>query len=249
MQRPSAPQLRLPQKPGIQGAEDLQSLEDVQAEKENEILHEIKHNIAKHVDWNEGYVDFTKAPLSPSPEPAHQLAFRPAITTQLPTPPSSDSSEHMLDSALDTTNAISSRDKLAYPMEKNGHTGRIPSFRRRVGRGGRLMIDRRDLAARKADSYAPPADTDPWKADRYKFDNEDSDEESPFDRSKYDTHIMLHRALMVAKARDHAVAAQAHAQAQAAQAQQRRLQADQGTANNGPPTNPGPGASTAATET
>lgn len=240
MQRPSAPQLRLPAKLGIQGAEDLQSLEDVQAEKENEILHEIKQNIAKHISWNEGYVDLTRAPLSPSPERTFQPAFRPAITTQLPTPPSSDSSEHMLDSALDTTNAISFRDKLARSMETNGHTGRIPSFRRRVGRGGRLMIDRRDLTARKAE-------LDPFKADRYKYDNEDSDEEPLYERSKYDIHIMQHRAIMVAKARDHAVAAQAHAQAQAAQAQQRRLQADQGTASNAPP-NPGSGPPSAAVE-
>lgn len=240
MQRPSASQLRMPAKPGIQGAEDLQLLEDVQAEKENEILQDIKQNIAKHISWNEGYVDLTRTPLSPSPERTFQPSFRPAITTQLPTPPSSDSSENMLDSALDTTNPISFQDKLARSMVTNGGAGRIPSFRRRVGRGGRLVIDRRNLASRKAEM-------DPLKADRYKYDNEDSDDEPVYDLSRYDTQVMQHRAHMAAKARDHAVAAQAHAQAQAVQAQQRRLQADPNSANGPQAGSNAPGISTTET--
>ncbi|KAF7174905.1 hypothetical protein CNMCM7691_005373 [Aspergillus felis] len=250
-QRPTAPQVRMPQKPGTQAADDLQLLEDVQAEKENEILRDIKQNIAKHIKWNEGYVDFTRAPLSPPPEKSFQAAFRPAITTQLPTPPSSDSSDNMmLDSALDTANSLSFRDKLVpRTWEVNEDTSRIPSFRRRIGRGGRLMIDRRNLVSRCR------IELDPLKADRFKYDREDSDDESEFECDPYDVQIMQHRAIMAAKARDQAAAAaQAHAQAQAAQAQaqaqaQKRLQAEQTTTNNGPPnmgqtmgSNPGPGA-------
>ena len=248
MQRPSAPQLRMPPKLGAQGAEDLQLLEEVQAEKENEILLDIKQNIAKHIAWNEGYVDFTRAPLSPSPERTFDTSFRPAITTQLPTPPSSDTSEHRMDSALDTAKAPSFQDQLARAMEINEDTSRIPSFRRRVGRGGRLMIDRRNLASRRVEM-------DPLKADRYKYDDEDSDDEPLFDRSRYDIHIMQHRAIMAAKARDQAVA-QAQAQAHVVQAQQRRLQVEHGTPNNGPPnmghtmgSNPGPGVAAPTTET
>ncbi|KAF7162218.1 hypothetical protein CNMCM5623_007613 [Aspergillus felis] len=250
-QRPTAPQVRMPQKPGTQAADDLQLLEDVQAEKENEILRDIKQNIAKHIKWNEGYVDFTRAPLSPPPEKSFQAAFRPAITTQLPTPPSSESSDNMmLDSALDTANSLSFRDKLVpRTWEVNEDTSRIPSFRRRIGRGGRLMIDRRNLVSRCR------IELDPLKADRFKYDREDSDDESEFECDPYDVQIMQHRAIMAAKARDQAAAAaQAHAQAQAAQAQaqaqaQKRLQAEQTTTNNGPPnmgqtmgSNPGPGA-------
>jgi enhancer of polycomb-like protein len=250
-QRPTAPQVRMPQKPGTQAADDLQLLEDVQAEKENEILRDIKQNIAKHIKWNEGYVDFTRAPLSPPPEKTFQAAFRPAITTQLPTPPSSDSSDNMmLDSALDTANSLSFRDKLVpRTWEMNEDTSRIPSFRRRIGRGGRLMIDRRNLVSRCR------IELDPLKADRFKYDREDSDDESEFECDPYDVQIMQHRAIMAAKARDQAAAAaQAHAQAQAAQAQaqaqaQKRLQAEQTTTNNGAPnmgqtmgSNPGPGA-------
>ncbi|GIK06448.1 enhancer of polycomb-like protein 1 [Aspergillus viridinutans] len=249
--RPTAPQVRMPQKPGTQAADDLQLLEDVQAEKENEILRDIKQNIAKHIKWNEGYVDFTRAPLSPPPEKTFQAAFRPAITTQLPTPPSSDSSDNMmLDSALDTANSLSVRDKLVpRTWEMNEDTSRIPSFRRRIGRGGRLMIDRRNLVSRCR------IELDPLKADRFKYDREDSDDESEIECDPYDVQIMQHRAIMAAKARDQAAAAaQAHAQAQAAQAQaqaqaQKRLQAEQTTTNNGPSnmgqtmgSNPGPGA-------
>ncbi|KGO70695.1 Enhancer of polycomb protein [Penicillium italicum] len=219
-QRPNAPQLRMPLKAG-QGAEDLQLLEDVQAEKENEILRDIKQNITKHIKWNEGYVDHTRAPLSPSPERIFDVAtFRPAFTAQLPTPPSSESSGEM-ESSLDVTSPLFSRDKLASrAIELHDEPHRMPSFRRRVGRGGRLMIDRRNMGARKVEM-------DPIKADRFKFDQEDSDEEHDYDTDAYSIQIMQHRAITMAKAREQAaVAAQAHAQAQAQAAQvqaQRRL--------------------------
>ncbi|KAK4866702.1 hypothetical protein LT330_008255 [Penicillium expansum] len=222
-QRPNAPQLRMPLKAG-QGAEDLQLLEDVQAEKENEILRDIKQNITKHIKWNEGYVDHTRAPLSPSPERIFDVAtFRPAFTAQLPTPPSSESSGEM-DTSLDVTSPLFSRDKLAsHAMELHDEPHRMPSFRRRVGRGGRLMIDRRNMGARKVEM-------DPIKADRFKFDQEDSDEEHDYDTDAYSIQIMQHRAITMAKAREQAaVAAQAHAQAQAqaAQAQAQRRLLDQ----------------------
>ncbi|KAJ5205499.1 hypothetical protein N7491_003873 [Penicillium cf. griseofulvum] len=224
-QRPNAPQLRMPLKAG-QGAEDLQLLEDVQAEKENEILRDIKQNITKHIKWNEGYVDHTRAPLSPSPERTFDVAaFRPAFTAQLPTPPSSESSGE-IDTSLDVTSPLFSRDKLAsHTMELHDEPHRMPSFRRRVGRGGRLMIDRRNMGARKVDM-------DPFKADRFKFDQEDSDDEPEYDTDAYSIQIMQHRAITMAKAREQAaVAAQAHAQAQAqaaqAQAQAQRRLLDQ----------------------
>jgi enhancer of polycomb-like protein len=236
-QRPNAPQLRMPLKAGA-GADDLQSLEEVQAEKENEILRDIKQNITKHIKWNEGYVDHTRAPLSPSPERTFDVAaFRPAFTAQLPTPPSSEASGDM-ETSLDITSPLFSREKLA-SLELHDEPHRLPSFRRRVGRGGRLMIDRRNMGVRKVEM-------DPLKADRFKFDQEDSDEEPEYDTDAYSIQIMQHRAITMAKAREQAaVAAQAHAQAQAQavqQAQARRLQ-DQSQGQAG--SNPGPGASAA----
>ncbi|KAJ6150141.1 hypothetical protein N7471_001340 [Penicillium samsonianum] len=239
-QRPNAPQLRMPLKAG-QGAEDLQLLEDVQAEKENEILRDIKQNITKHIKWNEGYVDHTRAPLSPSPERTFDLAtFRPAFTAQLPTPPSSESSGEM-DTSLDATSPLFSRDKLvgSHAMELHDEPHRMPSFRRRVGRGGRLMIDRRNMGARKVEM-------DPIKADRFKFDQEDSDEEHDYDTDAYSIQIMQHRAITMAKAREQAaVAAQAHAQAQAQAAQvqaQRRLLEQNGQHQGSMGSNLGPAA-------
>ncbi|KAJ5734763.1 Enhancer of polycomb-like protein 1 [Penicillium manginii] len=106
--QPTAPQIRMPLKAGLQGAEDLQLLEDHQAEKENEIMRDIKQNIAKHIKWNEGFVDHTRAPLSPSPERTFDnAAFRPAFTAQLPTPPSSEASADAMDTALDVTSPLS----------------------------------------------------------------------------------------------------------------------------------------------
>lgn len=241
-QRPNAPQLRLPLKPGLQGAEDLQLLEDVQAEKENDILRDIKANIAKHIKWNEGYVDQTRAPLSPSPERTFDTAsFRPAFTAQLPTPPSSESSGDV-DTSLDVTSPLFSKDKLASrALELHDEPHRVPSFRRRVGRGGRLMIDRRNFAARCK------IEMDPVKSDRFKFDQEDSDDEPVYETDGFSIQLMQHRAVTMAKAREQAaVAAQAHAQAQAQAAQvqaQRRMQGDQ-------PGNPGaPPAPTAVAAT
>ncbi|KAJ6121934.1 hypothetical protein N7512_004399, partial [Penicillium capsulatum] len=238
-QRTNAPQLRMPLKAGLQGAEDLQLLEEVQAEKENEILRDIKANIAKHIKWNEGYVDHTRAPLSPSPEKTFDTAaFRPAFTAQLPTPPSSESSGDM-DTSLDITSPLVSRDKLASrTMEMHEEPHKMPSFRRRVGRGGRLLIDRRNFASRCK------LEMDPLKADRFKFDQEDSDEEPVYDTDGWSIQIMQHRAITMAKAREQAVvAAQAHAQAQAQAA--RRLQADQ---QGNPGSNSGPGAVATSTE-
>ncbi|KAJ5902527.1 Enhancer of polycomb-like protein 1 [Penicillium taxi] len=220
--RPNAPQLRMPMKPGLQGAEDLQSLEDMQAEKENEILRDIKANITKHIKWNEGYVDHTRAPLSPSPERTFDAAaFRPAFTAQLPTPPSSESSADAMDTSVDVTNPLFSREKLASrAMELHGEPHRMPSFRRRMGRGGRLMIDRRNFARFNVEM-------DPLKVDRFKYDQEDSDEEPVYDTDAYSIQIMQHRAIAMVKAREQAAAAQAHAQAQAQAAQVRRMQGEQ----------------------
>ncbi|KAJ5980032.1 Enhancer of polycomb-like protein 1 [Penicillium waksmanii] len=233
--QPTAPQIRMPLKAGLQGAEDLQLLEDHQAEKENEIMRDIKQNIAKHIKWNEGFVDHTRAPLSPSPERTFDTAaFRPAFTAQLPTPPSSEASADAMDTSLDVSPLSGRGDKIASrAMELHEEPSRMPSFRRRVGRGGRLMIDRRNLAARCK------IEMDPLRTDRFKFDQEDSDEESSYETDGYSIQIMQHRAITMAKAREQAaVAAHAQAQAQAqaaAQVQaQRRLQADQAGNNPGP---------------
>jgi enhancer of polycomb-like protein len=235
IQRPSSSQFRISQRPGAQAAEDLQLLEEVQAEKENEIIRDIKQNLQKHLKWNEGYVDHTTAPLTPSPKRSFEAAFRPAITTQLPTPPSSDSSDAN-DATIDSLHPYF-RDRFA-SMDMDDDT-KMPSFRRRVGRGGRVMIDRRNLATRFK------ADIDPIILDRFKYDGDDDDDDDlVFERDKYDIQIMQHRAIMAAKAREVAqmqAQAQAHAHAQA-QAQQRQLLGERNASGAAGGSNPDSGA-------
>ncbi|QKX60049.1 uncharacterized protein TRUGW13939_07191 [Talaromyces rugulosus] len=237
VQRPAAPQLRVSTRPGSNVADDLQLLEDVQADKENEILRDIKQNLQKHIKWNEGYVDLTTAPLSTSPKRTFEAAFRPAITTQLPTPPSSDSSEPN-DSTVDALHPYF-RERFA-EMYVEDNTNKMPSFRRRIGRGGRVMIDRRNLTTRVS------PDVDPLKMDRFKYDDED-DDDVIFERDKYDVQVMQHRVVMAAKARDLAaqVQAQAQAQAQAAQAARQLLGERNGAQGAAMGANSGPSAVTA----
>lgn len=229
----------------------MQLLEEVQAEKENEIIRDIKQNLQKHLKWNEGYVDHTTAPLTPSPKRTFEAAFRPAITTQLPTPPSSDASDTNDAVALDNLHPYF-RDRIA-TFDMDDDTSKIPSFRRRVGRGGRVMIDRRNLVARHK------TDIDPVLLDRFKYDDtEDEDDDIIFEREKYDIQVMQHRAIMAAKAREVAqmqAQAQAHAQAQAQAAAQAQAQAQTARQvagdRNAPPgatmgSNPGLGAVTNA---
>lgn len=209
----------------------------MQADKENEILRDIKQNLQKHVKWNEGYVDLTTAPLSASPKQTFEAAFRPAITTQLPTPPSSDSSEP--NDAVDALHPYF-RERFA-EMYVDDNTNKIPSFRRRIARGGRVMIDRRNLATRVH------SDVDPVKMDRFKYDDDDDDDDLIFQRDKFDVQVMQHRVVMAAKARDLAaqVQAQAQAQAQAAQAARQLLGERNGAQGAAMGANSGPGAVTA----
>ncbi|KAM5452101.1 Enhancer of polycomb-like protein 1 [Microsporum audouinii] len=209
IQRPSVPQLRVPSRTVGQLGEDLQLLEDVQADKENDILREIKQNVAKHAKWNEGYVDITRAPLTPTTPQGFEAEFRPAITHEyLPTPPTSESSERMRDvhGTLPLETQWSAL-RQSSPSEDDSNRP-TPSFRRRVGRGGRVLIDRRNLALRNKDGV------DPIKLDRFKYDRDDDDMDIVYEKDEFDIQIMQHRAYLSAKARDQAIS-QAQLQAQA----------------------------------
>ncbi|KAI1990285.1 Enhancer of polycomb-like protein 1 [Ophidiomyces ophidiicola] len=219
--RPVAPQLRAPPRPAGHPAEDLRLLEDAQADKENEICRDIKQNVIKHAKWNEGYVDMTRSPLCPdTPRSFDGLDFRPAITEYLPTPPTSESSEAGIDSEdilIERPSDIFSVIlKSAISPDEQSQRG-MPCFRRRIGRGGRMMIDRRNLPFRNRN------EVDPVQLDRFKYDQEDDGDSDPvYARDEFNIQIMQHRAYLNAKSsRDQAI--QAQMQAQAAQ-NGRRLQ-------------------------
>ncbi|KAK2782751.1 Enhancer of polycomb-like protein 1 [Emmonsiellopsis sp. PD_33] len=219
---------------GRQPGEDLVMLDDVQADKENEILREIKQNVSKHAKWNEGYVDWTTTPLTPTPEHSFDAEFRPAITTEyLPTPPASDSSDHMRD-ALADSHSFDLRDKTAMtprqstPSDDESSRG-MPSFRRRIGRGGRMMIDRRNIPFRCS------AAADPIKLDRFKYDHDDEDEDPIYELDQFDIHLMQHRAHLSAKSREQMAQAQLQAQQRRLQGEAAGMPASNGMPNGAPP--------------
>ena len=166
--------------------------------------------ISQHKKWNEGYVDQTRAPLTPPMEESLRSSFRTARTEYLPTPPASVS-EHSGDVVVDEGSPSRKMDdsvtvRYASPTY-DGCFRSQPSFRRRVGRGGRLMIDRRGMNLQSKEGI------DPAIVDRFKFDRDDDDDDEvptylidPFDISS-----MRYRAAIVGSSQAHP---QAHPQAQ-----------------------------------
>ncbi|KAL8843109.1 MAG: hypothetical protein Q9170_000239 [Blastenia crenularia] len=219
-QRPTAPQLRMPQRPDGRFADvDLVLLQDILADKERQIREDIEHRIAQHRQRNEGYLDMTRAPLTPPLEESGSSSFRTATAEYLPTPPASISSEHSGELAAESVSRGQTKDqavavRYASPSY-DGPNGSQPSFRRRIGRGGRLMIDRRGMRV-------------PWReglddivADRYKFDHEDDDDEVlTYHVDPYDITSMRYRARISGLHQNY--------QAQAAKRQQTEASAGQG---------------------
>ncbi|KAL8975559.1 MAG: hypothetical protein Q9197_000236 [Variospora fuerteventurae] len=193
-QRPAGAQLRMPQRPDGRFADvDLVLLQTVLADKERQIHEDIEMRIAQQKQRSEGYLDMTRAPLTPPIEESGVSSFRTAVTEYLPTPPASVTSEHSSELAAETGLTEQVKDqivKVRYASPSyDGPNGSQPSFRRRIGRGGRLMIDRRGMRV-------------PWKvslgdtvADRCKFDREDDEDEIlTYDVDPYDIAAMRYRA-------------------------------------------------------
>ncbi|KIX07537.1 uncharacterized protein Z518_02190 [Rhinocladiella mackenziei CBS 650.93] len=172
-----AQQLRMPMAPGP--GSELRTLEDVVAAREREMTKEIQTNIEKHIRWNEGFVDKTMAPLTPELEHDYPLLdghFREAMaaTEYLPTPPASISDEEShnppdgTDVVMKDVSRPSTPFRYASPADEDS-VGHMPSFRRRIGRGGRIMIDRR----------LPRTKRDFSEDDRFKFDSDDDESSDP----------------------------------------------------------------------
>ena len=150
-------------------------LEDVLAENEKQIRDEIEMRILQQKKRNKGYIDATRAPLTPPLEDTTTSTFRTATTEYLPTPPASISSETSGELVTHTESSIQTKENdvtFRYASPSNdGPYGSQPSFRRRVGRGGRLMIDRRNMRVQ------PKDDLDDRIIDRLKFDTEEDEDE------------------------------------------------------------------------
>ncbi|MCJ1354351.1 MAG: Enhancer of polycomb-like protein 1 [Icmadophila ericetorum] len=198
-QRSPATQLRPPPRPDGRATEaDLISLYDQLADKENDVKREISLKIIQHAKWNEGFVDLTRAPLTPPAEQSIISSFRTAVTEYLPTPPTSASSENSVDAIADIGSLTQGKGdavSVRYaPSPYNGSYRGQPSFRRRIGRGGRLVIDRRGISVESKEGLNDVV------VDRFKYDRDDDDEdEVPIHWiDSYDIHSMKYRASTIA---------------------------------------------------
>ena len=194
-QRSSGNQYRLPQRSDGRPADaDLVLLSDLLADQERLLTQDIDTKIAHHQQWNVGYMDMTKAPLTPPLGSDAGSTFRTATTEYLPTPPASISSEHSSDVALDfraltMSNTESVPVRYASPSYDGPYHSQ-PSFRRRYGRGGRLWIDRRGMRLPPKEHLACPG------VDRFKYDDdeEEEDETPVYFIDPFDTKSMQFRA-------------------------------------------------------
>lgn len=193
-QRAPGNQYRLPQRSDGRPADaDLVLLSDLLAEQERLLTLDIDTKIAQHQQWNVGYMDMTKAPLTPPLESDTGSTFRTATTEYLPTPPASISSEHSGDVALDFSALnMGKADSVAVRYASPCYDGPChsqPSFRRRYGRGGRLWIDRRGMRS------SPKAGLDSPDADTFKYDDDDDEDEVPvYFVDPFDAESMQFRA-------------------------------------------------------
>lgn len=183
---------------------DLTYLEEQQAKKTEAIDSFIEDNLVKHQKWNVGWVDATWRPITPPLEqPAAKSDFRTVFTeSQLPTPPASVSDEEGEDAMVveRVTKQPSSprrgvRIRFATPPEDVPFADQS-RFRRRIGRGGRVMIDRRGMKRQKTLS-GEAIDTEVERAaDRWKFSGDSSEDEQTYPVDWTDTLHIRYRIMI-----------------------------------------------------
>ena len=155
---------------------ELVLLEDKLAEKENELRLDLENKVLYHRQWNQDYVDLTMGPLSPPDDQRMEhIKFRPAKMQYLMTPPASSASDSMDIDEEPPPSPVMQKPpvfqfKAGGAKELPTAVPRHPAFRRRIGRLGRLWIDRRGLGV----SRGLLDDT----SDRWKYDS-DEDEDTP----------------------------------------------------------------------
>lgn len=162
---------------------DLVYLEEQQAKKTEAIDTFIEDNLVKHQKWNVGWVDATWRPITPPLEQAAAKSdFRTVFTeSQLPTPPASVSDDEGADTmAVVRTNAPdtprrNARIRFGTPPDDVPFQDQS-RYRRRIGRGGRVMIDRRGVKRQKLED----SQIDERVADRWKYSGDSSEDEQTY---------------------------------------------------------------------
>lgn len=186
---PPGTQLRLPgRSDGRPLDADLIMLSDLMAQKENALHNEIEEKAQQHRKWNNNHVDLTREPLSPVHGQGFEAGFRPATAQYqyLMTPPSSVTSESFDQPSPSMEKPESFALGYNSPSEEEEPRGQ-PAYRRRIGRGGRLWIDRRGMS-----SSAKLAEA--TVSDRWKYDQDDDDEQPVYEMDPYDTKALRFRA-------------------------------------------------------
>jgi enhancer of polycomb-like protein len=187
-QRPQTA-LRLPGRVEGRSSDDLVTLEEFYASREAEKRHKIEEKIMQHKAWNRGFLDITKYPLSPPSEQVNSN-FRTATTQYLPTPPASISSDQSAEDEKEKIEDQTSKYSVHYASPSPDLQSQ-PCFRRRIGRGGRVLIDRRLPLAKNVH-------VDPIVADRFKYDHDDDDDEQQvYYVDPYDSLHLRYRASLI----------------------------------------------------
>lgn len=187
--QPPAHMLRMPARADGRPLEaDLMSLADWQAQKENALQKDLDKKVQEHRQRNENYVDVTREPLSPVHTLGTELSFRPVTAQyQLMTPPASvtseSSGEQLSPSKMDVEIA---HFRFNSPPPEPEHQSQ-PAYRRRIGRLGRLWVDRRGMptAAKEIDESV---------FDRWKYDQDDNDEQPVYEMDPYSTPALRFRS-------------------------------------------------------
>jgi enhancer of polycomb-like protein len=199
---------------------DLQNLQDDRQKREHEVNNLIQESMAKHKLWNTGYVDNTWRPITPPLESSTGSSFRAAITEYLPSPPMSTTSAE--DAALVQSNGVELKKPSAdetsivpfrYASPPTEQTTARPSFRRRLGRGGRMWIDRRGISKkRKADDMSEGENERMLERMQYDVESDEDDEVYPNDPFKnWNMRYRLLYVLPALQSSHHTSAAAAHA--------------------------------------
>lgn len=178
---------------------DLVYLEEQQVKKTEAIDTFVEENLVKHQKWNVGWVDATWRPITPPLEQAAAKSdFRTVFTeSQLPTPPASVSDEEGADPmVVERVNKQaeprrSARIRFASPPEDVPFQDQS-RFRRRIGRGGRMMIDRRGMKRQKLEDGVADARV----ADRWKFAGDSSEDEQVYPVDWTDTLHIRYRIMI-----------------------------------------------------
>lgn len=179
---------------------DLLSLQSSLDKKEEEFQRCIDDNVIRHQNWNKGWVDITWRPITPPLEDRTKSNFRTAITEYLPTPPLSATSEQSIEIVhadeelpkLNKDSALVQSD----PFRRSDPGLVQPSFRRRVGRGGRLMIDRRGIVP------TAPREVDERVFDRYKYDADSDEDDEVYSIDYFRDFSIKYRVLLNTPSRE-----------------------------------------------